>query len=124
MITLNKVLIVEDSALQAKMYKNVFSSFGSCEVLCAQNGFEALEMLALNDDIDLILLDINMPRMDGLTFLKKKSEGVHGEIPVIVNSTEGKDSDILKAVELGARGYIKKPWKPEDIFAVIRKVFQ
>jgi two-component system chemotaxis response regulator CheY len=46
----------------------------------------------------------------------------HGHIPVIVISTEGKDDDILRALNLGARAYIKKPWKPEQIRALVNQI--
>ena len=116
-----KVLIVEDSALQAKMYKMVFGTYPGCELVFAQDGLEALNQLAMEKDIDLIVSDINMPRMDGLSFLQAmKQEGY--QIPVIVISTEDKDDDIRRAIDLGAKAYIKKPWKQGDIREVISRL--
>jgi len=118
---LKKVLIVEDSALQAKMYKMVFGTYKGCELVFAQDGLEALNQLAMEKDIDLIISDINMPKMDGLAFLQSmRMEGY--TIPVIVVSTEDKDDDIRRAIELGAKAYIKKPWKQDDIRDVINRV--
>lgn len=119
---LNKVLIVEDSMLQAKMYKSVFSKYPDCSLLYALNGLEAIDKLVIENGIDLILLDINMPKMNGLTFLEKMRKDGFGEIPVIVISTEGKDHDIRRALELGAKAYIKKPWKPDQIVQLIEKL--
>lgn len=119
---LKKVLIVEDSSLQAKMYRMVFDRYPGCEMVFAANGLEALDKLALEEGINVILLDINMPKMNGLGFLEAmRRDGFEG-IPVIVISTEGKDDDIRRALELGARAYVKKPWKPETIQELIQKV--
>ena len=119
---LNKVLIVEDSTLQAKMYKTVFGKYAGCKLIFALNGLEAMDQLVLEKSIDLIILDINMPKMNGITFLGKMKQEGYGDIPVIVISTEGKDDDIRRALELGARAYIKKPWKPAQICELVDKV--
>jgi two-component system, chemotaxis family, chemotaxis protein CheY len=117
-----KVLIVEDSTLQAKMYRSVFGAYTGCQMLFALNGLEALDRMALEDGIDLILLDINMPKMNGLAFLEAMRRDGYGHIPVIVISTEGKDDDIRRALELGAKGYVKKPWKPDQVRGLIDKI--
>jgi len=119
---LNKVLIVEDSTLQAKMYKTLFGAYPGCELVFALNGLEAMDQLVLEKGIDLIILDINMPKMNGLTFLQTMNRDGYGNIPVIVISTEGKDDDIRRALESGAKAYIKKPWKPEQVRQLIKKV--
>jgi two-component system chemotaxis response regulator CheY len=118
---LKKVLIVEDSALQAKMYRMIFGSYPGCELVFAMDGLEAMNKLAMERDIDLIISDINMPRMDGISFLQAMSREGYG-IPVIVISTEDKDDDIRKALELGAKAYLKKPWKQDDVREVINKI--
>lgn len=119
---IGKILIVEDSTLQAKMYKNVFNSYPDCRLVFALNGLEALDKLALEKKIDLILLDINMPKMNGLAFLEAMKQQGFSQIPVIVISTEGKDDDIRRAIESGARAFIKKPWKPEQVRQLVDKV--
>ena len=119
---LKKVLIVEDSALQAKMYRMVFGSYPGCELIYASNGIEAMNKLAIEGNIDLIISDINMPKMDGISFLMAMRREGYNHIPVIVISTEDKDEDIRRALELGARGYIKKPWKQDDIRNLINKI--
>jgi len=121
---LNKVLIVEDSTLQAKMYKTVFGNYAECRMVFALNGLEAMDQLVIEKEIDLIILDINMPKMNGLTFLETMRNDGYGEIPVIVISTEGKDDDIRRALELGAKAYIKKPWKPDQIRDLIGKIVE
>ena len=119
---LKKVLIVEDSTLQAKMYHTIFARYPGCKMVFALNGLEAMDKLALEKDIELIILDINMPKMNGLTFLEVMHRDGYGHIPVIVISTEGKDDDIKRALEAGAKAYVKKPWKPSQVQELISKV--
>jgi len=119
---LRKVLIVEDSTLQAKMYRMVFGSYQNCELVFALNGLEAMNQLLLQKDIDLIISDINMPKMDGITFLKTMASEGFSHIPVIVISTEDKDEDIRRALELGAKAYVKKPWKQDSVREIIDRI--
>ncbi len=119
---LKKVLIVEDSSLHAKIYQMFFNSFPECQVIVAPNGLQAMDQLALEEGVDLIILDINMPKMNGLDFLITMQREGYENIPVIVISTEGKDDDIKRALELGARAYLKKPWKPDQIREIINKI--
>lgn len=119
---LHTVLIVEDSTLQAQMYRTFFRKYFNCRLVYALDGMEALNQLTLEKDIDLIILDINMPKMDGHAFLKSMRQNGHDNIPVIVISTEGQDEDIRRALKAGAAAYIKKPWKPIQIMELIKKV--
>jgi two-component system chemotaxis response regulator CheY len=96
----------------------------NCTIADAMNGQEALEVLATQNDIDLILLDINMPVMNGLQFLEKASPlGIISRIPVIIISTEGKEEDTIRGLKLGARGYLKKPFHPASLHELIEKIF-
>ena len=119
---LKKVLIVEDSSLQAKMYRAVFGGSPGCRMVFAQNGLEAMDQLVLEKDIELIILDINMPKMNGLAFLETMRRDGYGSIPVIVISTEGSDDDIRRALEAGAKAYVKKPWKPDQVRSLVDQV--
>jgi len=124
---LQKILIVEDSELLHRMYEVVFRQHRSKSgtLLHAMNGKEALDRLAQHPDVDLILLDINMPVMSGLEFLQVcQSQRVFRDIPVIVVSTEGKRDDTIRALEAGARGYVTKPFRPQDLHALIDRVFR
>ena len=123
---LQKILIVEDSELLHRMYDVVFRQHrnNSGVLLHAFNGKEALDRLAQHPDVDLILLDINMPIMSGLQFLQYcQTQRVFRDIPVIVISTEGKHDDTLRALQAGARGYLTKPFRPADLHALIDRVF-
>ena len=119
---LNKILVVDDSSLIHQMYRLVLTRY-KCEIVDAMNGQEALDLLALQSDIQLILLDINMPVMNGVQFLEKASAlGIAKRLPIIVISTEGKEEDTIRCLKLGARGYLKKPFNPSDLHDLIDKI--
>ena len=117
-----KALIVEDSRLMAKMYLAVFCAYPDCELVYAANGLEGLDQLALHADIDLIILDINMPKMNGLAFLEAMNPKGYMHIPVIVITTEQEDEKIRRALASGAKAFVKKPWKKTEVCAIIDRV--
>ncbi len=123
MSAVKKVLIVDDSKLIHQMYRLVLMRFKDCKLVDAMNGLEGLEIISREDGFDLILLDINMPVMNGIQFMEKLNEmGIHRKIPIIVVSTEGKEADTIRAINLGAWGYIVKPFKSENLYDLIGKV--
>ena len=120
---LKKVLVVDDSALIHQMYKMVLMRY-KCQIVDALNGQDGLDKLAKNPDTDLILLDINMPVMNGLDFIKKVKELVSfNHIPIVLVSTEGKEEDTMRGLALGAKGYVKKPFQPSDLHQLIEKFY-
>ena len=119
---LKKVLVVDDSALIHQMYKMALQRY-KCTILQAKDGQAALDLLTKHPDIDLILLDINMPIMGGLEFLGKVKElGGYSRIPIVIQSTEGKEEDTKRGMELGAAGYITKPVQTGALHALIEKL--
>jgi two-component system chemotaxis response regulator CheY len=85
------------------------------QVLEAGNGAEALAVLQANP-VDLILCDINMPVMDGIEFVKQRSGVANAkDVPVIMITTEGSESHVVQALSCGARGYIRKPFTPDQV---------
>jgi len=119
---MKKILIVDDSALIHQMYKMVLMRY-KCTIVAAQNGQIGLDKLAQNPDIDLILLDINMPVMNGLDFIKKvKERGIYEHIPIIISSTEGKEEDTNLGIAMGASGYVTKPFQPSELHAIIESL--
>lgn len=112
-----RVLIVDDSSVMRKIVERSLRSSGLQlrEVLEASNGFEALAE-AQKGVLDLILSDINMPGMDGLEFLRNLAtvESAN-KVPVVMITTEGGEARLAEALSVGARGYIRKPFTPEDI---------
>jgi len=114
------VLVVDDSKLMHKMYEVMLRQY---PLVYALDGRQALDRLQEHEDIDLVLLDINMPNMNGLEFLAQiRSNGAHQELPVIIISTEGRDEDTQRGLEAGATAYIKKPFHSEDILEKIAQL--
>lgn len=119
---LKKVLVVDDSALIHQMYKMVLMRY-RCQIVDAISGQDGLDKLAKHPDVNLILLDINMPVMNGIEFIKKvKAAGTFNHIPIVMVSTEGKEDDTLRGLALGAKGYVKKPFQPSDLHTLIEKI--
>ena len=118
-----KILVAEDSALLRNMYRMIFKQVEGCTLLQAEDGKKALDMLSSNPDVDVIILDINMPVISGLDFLEIiRNEELYKNIPVIIVSTEGKEDDINRGLALGADAYIIKPFKSADLHGLIEKV--
>lgn len=115
-----KVLIVEDSKLLHKMYEVMLQQF---VLVHATDGREGLDRLAEQRDVDLVLLDLNMPNMDGLEFLARmKADPLMRDVTVVIVSTEGREEDTIRGIEAGAAAYIRKPFRKEEILDVIAKV--
>jgi two-component system, chemotaxis family, chemotaxis protein CheY len=118
------VLIVDDSNSMRAVIKKIVTISGFQMDLCAEagNGREAMEVLAKNW-VDVIISDINMPEVNGLELLDllRKNETLK-EIPVIMITTEGSSERIKEAFNRGAKGFIKKPFLPEDIRKILYQV--
>jgi two-component system, chemotaxis family, chemotaxis protein CheY len=110
-------LIVDDSSVMRKIVERSLRQAGITlgKVFEAGNGAEALSVLADNK-VALILCDINMPVMDGLEFLKSLSDVPNAKgVPVIMITTEGSEAHVVQALSEGARGYIRKPFTPDQV---------
>jgi two-component system chemotaxis response regulator CheY len=115
----NKILVVDDSKLMHKMFEVMLRQY---PIVNANDGREALERLDEHDDVDLVLLDINMPNMNGLEFLEEvRSNGRLDGLTVIIISTEGTEEDTARGLEAGATAYIKKPFRTDELLEVISK---
>ena len=104
-----RVLVVDDASLVRLYYRKALEDVGF-DVLEALNGLEALEIL-MAEPVDLLIVDINMPRMDGVTFLKtlRQKELPLSSIPALVTSTEGGAQDFAAGRAAGANFYLTKP---------------
>ena len=106
-----KVLLVEDNKVVILGLKKNFSNYSEIELEVAENGFAALNLLSdgQNSSPNLILLDLNMPIMNGIEFLShiKKIENLKS-IPIVIHSTSNNISDIEKCYALGCSGYFTK----------------
>lgn len=111
------MLIVDDSSVMRKIVERSLRQAGInvASVLEAGNGAEALGVLN-NGKVDLILCDINMPVMDGLEFIQQLG-GVQNAkgVPVVMITTEGSEAHVVQALSAGARGYIRKPFTPDQV---------
>lgn len=112
-----RTLIVDDSSVMRKIVERSIRQAGIdvAEVREAANGAEALGALK-EQGVDLILCDINMPVMDGIEFLRQLQtlENAKG-VPVVMITTEGSESHVVQALSIGAKGYIRKPFTPEQV---------
>ncbi len=118
------VLIVDDSISMRAVIKKIvtISGFQMDSCLEAGNGREAMELLATNW-VDVIISDINMPEVNGLELLDQlKKNDTLKEIPVIMITTEGSSERMEEAFGRGAKGFIKKPFLPEEIKKVLYQV--
>ncbi|MCI8888267.1 MAG: response regulator [Hungatella sp.] len=106
-----RILVVDDDAMNLKRTRMILEK--NYNVLLAESGREALDKIKC-EKIDLILLDIAMPIMDGLeTFKRMKDSGV--DIPVIFLTASGYEDDVRTAISLGAVNYLKKPFYPDEL---------
>lgn len=112
-----RVLIVDDSSVMRKIVDRSLRQAGLeiKEVLEASNGVEALARIQ-QTRVDLILSDINMPTMDGLELVRQLQsvENAKG-VPIVMVTTEAGESHVVQALSNGARGYIRKPFSPDQI---------
>jgi two-component system, chemotaxis family, chemotaxis protein CheY len=111
------LLIVDDSSSMRSVVKKIvgLSGIDVNQLLEADNGRSALEVLS-GDWVDAVILDINMPEMNGLELLRKMGEDtLMKSIPVVMISTEASEAHIKTAFELGAKGFIRKPFLPEEV---------
>ena len=111
---MSHVLIIDDSSTTRVYYREILEGAGLA-VDEAINGFEGLEK-AMNQSVDLILVDVNMPKMDGYKFLDqlRRSPGLQ-DVPTIMISTEAREGDRWKAYAAGANCYLVKPVGPAEL---------
>jgi len=112
-----RALIVDDSSVMRKIVERSLRQAGIdlAEVREASNGAEGLGALG-ESGVDLILCDINMPVMDGIEFLRQIQNVQNAKgVPVVMITTEGSESHVVQALSIGARGYIRKPFTPEQV---------
>ncbi len=115
---MTKVLLVDDSAVMRKIIQRNIKETGLIvdEFVEAGDGNQALDKVNANGDLDLILLDWNMPNMSGIEFVKTlRSLNLAKRIPVVMVTTEGSDAKVSEARESGADGYLTKPFTADQL---------
>ena len=111
------VLIVDDSAAIRKILHRVLLQAEVLlgKVMEASDGLDALEKLK-TEKVGLILSDINMPNMDGIELLTRlKADQAFRTVPILMVTTEGSQAKVMQALQLGAAGYVRKPFTAEQI---------
>ncbi|GMN06225.1 response regulator [Croceitalea sp. MTPC5] len=119
------VLFIEDDMIESMKMQRAISKFESKHnIIEAKNGEEALAILNEGNLPDIILLDLNMPRMSGIEFLGVlKADPRFKYLPTIILTTSENRVDLLKCFEIGIAGYIIKPLKYEDYEFKLKRVF-
>jgi len=114
--------VVEDSSAVRGFVSAALESRGAFEVTQAQSGFDALRILA-RSRYDLIITDINMPDINGLELVRyiRESEQ-HHKTRLLIISTDGRDADRQRALELGADAYLLKPFRPEELLSAVARL--
>jgi two-component system chemotaxis response regulator CheY len=114
------ILIVDDSKTVRNLVAFIMKKEGF-KVITAEDGLDGLEKLYSADKIDLIISDINMPRMDGFTFIKSvREQDAYRDMPIVVLSTEGQEKDIQAGLSIGANMYMVKPAQPEKMLKNVK----
>ncbi|MEJ5339344.1 MAG: chemotaxis response regulator CheY [Aquificaceae bacterium] len=118
-----RFLVVDDMSTMRKIIRTILNQLGYTSVEEAENGKEALAKLR-GGNYDFVLLDWNMPEMDGLETLKQiRAEEKLKGIPVIMVTAEAKKENVLAAIQAGANNYVVKPFTPETLKEKIEKVW-
>ncbi|WP_005031757.1 response regulator [Holophaga foetida] len=117
---MTKILSVDDSATMRRIIGRAVAVMGY-EFLEAENGLQALDLLPQHaPDLDLIILDVNMPEMDGFeTLTRIKADARYKNIPVMMVTTESDRTRIVQAIQAGAANYVTKPFNQEDLSSKI-----
>ncbi len=109
-----KLLVVDDSSTMRRIIKNTLARIGHKDVLEAEDGKVAWQVLKENPDIDVLITDWNMPEMNGLELVKKvRAESKYEDMPIIMVTTEGGKKEVITALKAGVNNYIVKPFTPQ-----------
>ncbi len=121
---MKKILIVDDSATLRASVNYTLKEAGF-ETINAVNGTDGLAKLSdankQGDEIGMIISDINMPVMDGITFIKEVKKTPFRFLPILVLTTESQEDMKMKGKQAGASGWLVKPFKPEQLVYVTKK---
>jgi two-component system, chemotaxis family, chemotaxis protein CheY len=114
------VLVVDDSA---SVRREVSAALEGFDIVEASDGVEGAEAIEQREDLNLVICDVNMPRMTGIEMLERVKDRLSpGGVKVVMLTTEGQPKLIKRARELGAVGWIVKPFNPAQLLAAARKL--
>jgi len=115
-----KILVVEDEDEVRAMITRILGTFG--DVTAARDGKEAMGLLLGTLSPDLIVTDLMMPRMDGLSLAKEiKKHPQLARLPVVMLTARSRPGDMIEGINAGARSYVTKPFKADDLIAKVKK---
>ncbi len=119
-----RILIVEDSATMRQVLRFALTRLKNVEIVEAQDGLDGFRKLSA-DHFDLVLIDVNMPVMDGLKLigLIRNDDDLH-EIPIVVITTERAEEDRARAISLGANEYLTKPLQTNRVLATVKALLK
>jgi two-component system chemotaxis response regulator CheY len=104
---------VDDSSTMRRIIKNTLARLDYTNVLEAEHGIAAWQIMCENDDIDVLITDWTMAEMNGLELVKKvRSEKKYADLPIIMVTTEGGKAEVIIALRAGVNNYIVKPFTP------------
>ncbi|MDL0080745.1 MULTISPECIES: chemotaxis response regulator CheY [Helicobacter] len=109
-----KLLVVDDSSTMRRIIKNTLQRLGYEDILEAEHGVEAWDIMDTKEGIGVLITDWNMPEMNGLDLVKKvRADDRYKEIPIIMVTTEGGKAEVITALKAGVNNYIVKPFTPQ-----------
>ncbi len=116
-----KIVVADDEARLRKLVRDYLVREGY-EVLEAEDGEQALNYFYMEDDLSLMILDIMMPKVDGVSVLKRIRET--SSLPIIMMTAKSEESDVLESFENGADEYVSKPFSPKILMARVAAVLR
>lgn len=109
-----KLLVVDDSSTMRRIIKNTLQRLGYEDILEAEHGLQAWEIMDSVEGIKVLITDWNMPEMNGLDLVKKvRADQRFVDIPIIMVTTEGGKAEVITALKAGVNNYIVKPFTPQ-----------
>ena len=111
-----QVVLIADDSSTVRKFVSFSLSTQNMEVITAVDGMDALEKMSQTPSLDLVIVDLNMPNMDGFEFIENlRSSEVHKDVPVIILSSERSEESKERGKEVGANAYIEKPFDEKKI---------
>lgn len=108
-----RILVVDDSATMRRIIKNSLSNLGYVDLLEAEDGVVAWDIMN-KEEVGILVTDWNMPNMNGLELVTKvRADGKYADVPIIMVTTEGGKTEVIKALKAGVNNYIVKPFTPQ-----------
>jgi two-component system chemotaxis response regulator CheY len=109
-----RIMLCDDSTTMRRIQKTQLSNIGVSDIVEAGDGVEGLEVLAASMPVDFLLLDWNMPKMDGITMLQElRKNAAYKDVKVIMCTSESEKTKVIEALKAGANQYMVKPFTPD-----------